>query len=659
MKRNRMIKLTSCLAAVGLAACLVQTASAQSAGQTNFNWLATGDAATWSQGANWELGFPPPADGTVYQINLGDFSANSPVPIEVAPTDVVAIVDSTFGPMWGQTLDIYGSYSCGFGMFVWGALNGPVTTLNVHTNAVLSCGDTLAVGTAWWFPGGPNVVMNVYSNAFVGVNWLQFGSRMNLYGGTVSVTNGLGTGTATGPVFAGGLDTDLTRAINLTAGSMLILPVSYTSTVNDWISRGVLQVYGVPGDTAEIVIDEASTNYPGRTVVTTTATGASALQAIRIQAPRSHLYVGGLEQAEVYADYSIATNVNVTSSLSSSITYQSMATNVVTITAAGQVRAVGPGTATLWAMIGAFSNSVSVTVDTYTNKASLIHRYSFSEASGTTAADSVGGSDWDGNLFGGASFTGDGHLVLDGVSGIVQLPAGILTNMDAVTIEAWASFGTISNWACLWAFGDTDGTFGHNYVTCQPHTGTTRAQTGIKNASTEQNPSFTPTLDNFTNVQIVGVYHPEAGYCSIYTNGVLAAINSSITITLPDAMSTGDPFNLIGQSLYSADPFLAVTLDEFRIYQGPMSVGQIQADAALGPNQLIGTSTSVSLTAMLVGNSIVITWPTTSRLVDLVSSPALGTAAVWTPVSTSLGIVGGNYQATVPMTGTAQFFQLR
>ena len=52
----------------------------------------------------------------------------------------------------------------------------------------------------------------------------------------------------------------------------------------------------------------------------------------------------------------------------------------------------------------------------------------------------------------------------------------------------------------------------------------------------------------------VAVYHPEAGYCSIYTNGALAAINSSITILLTDATSTGDPYNYIGQSLYMVIP---------------------------------------------------------------------------------------------------------
>jgi hypothetical protein len=653
--KTRIIKT---FVSLGLAV-VAYSAWAQPAGQTNFNWIAAGDKATWSQGANWQQGYPPPADGNTWQINLGDFSGNSPVPIIKLATDVVVINDATFGPMWGQTLDIYGSYTCGFGMFTWGSMSGPVTTLNVRTNAYLSLKDTLALGTAWWFPAGPHVVMNVYSNAFVGVNFLQFGAKLNLFGGTVSVTNGLNTGGATTPVFAGGLDSDATRAINLTYGGRLVLPSSYTTIVNDWISRGILLVYSVPNNLTDIVIDEADTNWPGRTVVYTTATNARPT-AVHLSIPRTALHVGGVEQVTVYADYGSTTNVDVTSSSDVNITYASSPSGVVTVSAGGQVRAVASGNTTVTAIIGSLSNSVAVSVTPYTNAASLQHRYRFSETTGATAADSVGGSTWDGMLNGSATFSGTGQLVLDGSAGSsVQLPTGIITNVDAVTIETWATFGAIPNWACLWAFGDTDGTFGHNYITCQPHTGFATAQTGIKNLTSEQNAFFTPVLDNYTNVHIVAIYHPEAGYCAIYTNGVLAAMNSSIAIMMPDVTSTGDPLNYIGQSLYSADPSMPATIDEFRVYQGPLTFGQIKADAALGADQLIGGSANVSLTAKRVGGNIVISWPTNSALNDLISSSKLGAGAAWTSTTAVPTIVSGNFQVTLPTTAAAQFFRLQ
>ena len=110
------------------------------------------------------------------------------------------------------------------------------------------------------------------------------------------------------------------------------------------------------------------------------------------------------------------------------------------------------------------------------------------------------------------------------------------------------------------------------------------------------------------------------------------------------------------------DPGLLANISEFRIYNGPLTPAQIAADYALGPNQLLGTSTSVSLSASISGGNVVLKWPTTSALVTLLSSPTLGTGAVWTPVSTANGaltVAGGNYQVTVPDTGSAQFFRLQ
>ena len=134
------------------------------------------------------------------------------------------------------------------------------------------------------------------------------------------------------------------------------------------------------------------------------------------------------------------------------------------------------------------------------------------------------------------------------------------------------------------------------------------------------------------NVHVVCVYNPYAGYVSLYTNGVLAAINNSVTHALAATLGS-DPLNALGVSLYAADPFLTGSIDELRIYNGPLSAAQIAADHALGPNQLIGTTMNVSLSASLSGGNVVLKWPTTSALVDVISSPVLGPGASWTAVN--------------------------
>ena len=511
-------KTMKCLAALGLAAALTQSASAW----PDADWTGLATNGLWTSANNWNPPLVPgiaPGD-TNTSIRI-DPPANGYSTVTIPENTLITIdapqsvYPTIFGPEWGATLNIRGSLYCPWYL----APVGATSVINMFTNSAYTA-EGLALGNNWWYWGGAGVTLNMYANSFMGINTLYWGGYINLYDQSVlSITNGIDQRTQDSV-------SDSTRAINLKGGT-LVLPASFMATVNDWISRGVLLVYGVPNDVTDIVIDDANTNWPGRTVVYTTATNANPILAIYVQLLRTNLHVGGLEQAQVYADYASATNVNITGVAGITITYQSSATNVVTVAANGRVRAVGVGGASVKAIVGALSNSVPVTVTTYTNSASLLHRYSFSESVGAgVAADSAGSADWNGTLNGGADFTGTGQLVLDGYNGYVQLPPGIITNMDAVTVETWASFGTISNWAVLFTFGDTTGTAGFDYLSFQPHTGGATAQSGIKNATTEQNPFFTPVLDNYTNVYIAAVFHPEAGYCSIYTNGVLAAINS-------------------------------------------------------------------------------------------------------------------------------------
>src|SRR6266568_6972738 len=176
----KKIQTLSFLVSVAVAACLIGNASAQPAGQTNYQWSAGGDKATWSQVANWTQGVVPPANGTTYQIDTYANAGGSVVPINIGVSDVVNINDALFGPLWGQTLNVYGNVRCGFGEFIWGDNNSGTTTINLQTNCTFNLNDTLALGTAWWFAGGPKVTMNVYSNAFMGVTWLQHGGHLNI-----------------------------------------------------------------------------------------------------------------------------------------------------------------------------------------------------------------------------------------------------------------------------------------------------------------------------------------------------------------------------------------------------------------------------------------------------------------------------------------------
>ncbi|HTR41597.1 MAG TPA: family 43 glycosylhydrolase, partial [Pseudomonadales bacterium] len=194
------------------------------------------------------------------------------------------------------------------------------------------------------------------------VNYMYWGGQVNLYGGILSITNGLTLDTIDSV-------SDATRSMNL-AGGELILPRNFTSTINNWIARGILLAYGKSGDNSDIVI--STTSIPNRTVVTTTPLGGT-LQDIHLALAPTNIMVGGSAFLYVLGDYPNVHNVVLTSlnpaTLPGTIAYQSSNTNVAVVNAYSDVIAVAAGSATITATLGTFTstNSVTVTVPLVTN----------------------------------------------------------------------------------------------------------------------------------------------------------------------------------------------------------------------------------------------------------------------------------------------------
>lgn len=251
------------LAAVGLAAALVQSVSAQPTGQTNYSWTGAGDGATWDQAANWSAGIVPVNNGTTFQIFLGTgFPTPTPTPIVIGASDNITLNDQVFGPEWGETLNIYGTVHAGFGFAPVGALGGPMSVVNLYGNASYTSGDSIFIGDMFWFNGGPDVSMNLYGNSQVSTKYLALGGHLNIYGGAVTILTSLLTGTPTAGAWNSPLSTDATRLVDV-SGGQLILPGDATTQVNDMITRGILQGYGVVG---AVALDKISD--PGYTIVT-------------------------------------------------------------------------------------------------------------------------------------------------------------------------------------------------------------------------------------------------------------------------------------------------------------------------------------------------------------------------------------------------------
>jgi hypothetical protein len=678
MIKKLLMQNTGGLALAGLALCLAPGASAQDS-----HWNGTVANNNWNVPGNWTpVGVPSSTIDANVWLDAANGDNVITIPAGTVESPGSGMYDTIFGPEWGVTLNVYGTLT--YQWFLFPVQNNPAPQLrgevNLYANAVVSTsGAAVGIGDSWFYTGAPYVTMNLYSNAqytsFGGAG-LWLGGHLNVYDNASFVVNGYVNMDTAGP------QSDGTRSINV-AGGTFKAPEGFSGGIGNWINRGVLRIYGKGEDTTDAVINDDGTN-----AVVTGAPLGGVLQQIYFQPLlETNLSAGDFEQLVLNGDYPNVTGVLLSSAepgLSPAaighVTYASSNPKVAVIDTNGVVTAVGAGSATLTAQLGTFTttNSLVLTVGSTTT---LLHEYKFSETSGTDLADSVPGNSpmWDATLEGGATLNGS-QVTLDGSTGFIQLPAGILSGVDEVTIELWGSFGNpINTWANIFAYGNTDANGdGENYISLQPHTGggtcSANFGQGDPGSGAEWDAVINNTLDGLTEAQIVVVYHPIAGYEAIYTNGVLAAQNTLFNNLLDPVAFAGPTYNnasiinytlgadyenYIGHSLYNADPTLNGSIDEFRIYSGPLSAAQIAADNALGPNQFIGTSTNVTLSAKLTGGNLVITWPTTSALVTLVSSPQLASGAVWTAVSSPLTVVGANYQVTLPASAATAFFRLQ
>ena len=225
----------------------------------------------------------------------------------------------------------------------------------------------------------------------------------------------------------------------------------------------------------------------------------------------------------------------------------------------------------------------------------LNHRYSFATSytnattTNTYVPDLVGGADGTNN---GDAYVTNGALVLDGTAGtFMQLPAKLFnaTNATALTVEFWAAYGVNANNAYVFSFGYTNfiigsGIVGIDYVNFSPHNASGNGlYISPSDSSFAQSVTNAGTLDGAT-WHVACVIDPPDQTLAIYTNGVLEAINTNMTVNLANV---NDVLSYIGASLFVADPYLNANIDELRIYNGALSGLSIKQSDAQGPNTVL------------------------------------------------------------------------
>lgn len=657
------------------------------------HWNGTINNNDWNVATNWSpVGVPPPGNPTTAYVGnvwLDPSPVDGDNLITIPPGDVETpgvgnsseVYNTVFGPEFGCVLNIYGTLSFDWTIAPYqpDPTPGVRSIINLRGNGYMyTSGASMNLGSGWWnICEGTYVTMNLYDNgnySSLGGAGLWSGGHINIYDNSSFLANGyvnLDNGQA---------NNDGTTYFNVGGGTLKLPEGFMTSTVTNWIQRGILRDYGKGYDVVDWNISDNGTN----TFVTAIPLGGVLGQVYFEALATNSLQAGDFEQVTLVGDYPSIKSV-VLSSSEPGIdpasfprpAYLSSNPSVATIDTNGLLTTVSPGTSTITATVGTFHTTNSVTITVTPAGATLIHRYSFA----ADASDSVGGAN--GTLNGDATIA-NGKLVLSGNQGSsVILPSGILSGVDEVTIETWVTFpGAINPFANLCAFGYSDTTpldtyigDGGNYITFCPHTGGGTAQAnfgqGIPGNLGERDAILAGTVfDNMTNLQIAIVFHPKAGYQAFYTNGVLCA-TISMWNNLIDPVAYQDPAftnksilsytlgldttNFIGQSLYTGDPGLLANVDEFRIYNGALTQSQIQADYAAGPNSLPGPSVTIAPS----GKNVIISWPVAgSSGLTLLESATIDASASWSAVPGTPTVVGSNNQMTVPISGKTEFFRL-
>ncbi|PZD94736.1 hypothetical protein DNH61_17460 [Paenibacillus sambharensis] len=195
----------------------------------------------------------------------------------------------------------------------------------------------------------------------------------------------------------------------------------------------------------------------------------------------------------------------------------------------------------------------------------LVLHYSFDETSGTTVRD-ASGNNRSGTMHGGASFS-DGKvnnaLTLNGSNGYIQMPDGILQNVNAMTVSAWVKPGANPAWSRVFDFGSS--TTSNLFLTLNNGAnGTIRL--GMVNGSTSHDIDAVefPSSDAWQHVAVT-----MAGKVAvIYLNGIEVAQNSNITIKPSDLGNSTR--NYIGRSQWP-DPYFNGKIDDFRVYNRALS----------------------------------------------------------------------------------------
>lgn len=457
----------------------------------------------------------------------------------------------------------------------------------------------------------------------------------------------------------------------LVATNALTVSLNDITDINNWLGRsnwpdpffnGAINEFRIY-DGILTDVDVALSGAAGPDTVLSGSSGS--LQTVELKVPATQVVLNGLPvQGTFVGNFQYITNVNITGF--QGVAFESSNPKVATISAKGLIETVGEGVTVLKATYQGKEATVDYAVVRSAGSPTalqLLHRYSFSESVGSvTTTDSVG--DADGDVVGGAVFSGDGKLTLNGTDAYVNLPNGMISVLSNATFEAWVYWTGNRAWERVFDFGsnaggeDAQGT-GDTYLLVTPQAGSGFARATITITSNSAG-SETPILEDtaalprnaWTHVALS--YDITSGVARFYINGrKVSAGVASIALS-----GLNDINNWLGRSNWP-DPYFTGQFDEFRIYEGALLDSQVAATYAAGPDALPSENAMPQLSVVRSIKDIVISWPADATGYELEYTTTLGAGAVWQSVTNNVTVEGGARKVTLSTSGDAGFYRLK
>jgi hypothetical protein len=228
-------------------------------------------------------------------------------------------------------------------------------------------------------------------------------------------------------------------------------------------------------------------------------------------------------------------------------------------------------------------------IDSAVSTAGLLAYYKCDETTGTTLSDSSGNGK-NGTLVGPATF-GPGKignaLILTATNGVdggasggyAQLPAGLLTSIQTMTVAAWFMVNSNTKFQRVFDFG-TSSTTSSMYFTPFGSTGTPGfPQFSIRTVLTDGGLNK-EDLVGTTAITISPAWHHVAVVLDatgghLYLDGGLVFSNAAMTLRPADLGAM--PNDWIGRSEFPNDPYFDGDIDEFRVYNRALTAAEVLA----------------------------------------------------------------------------------